>query len=415
MKRLSAKIKTIIILSVISSCGIVSGLISWSVLREEKVKAEIRILEDSDFSEIYSFPGIGTISDPYRIENLEISTRKDYGIFINNTSKYFVIQNCAITARFSCIKIANIKNGTANIDHNILGMFIDKNTNYYHYSIGLIDLWNCSASKITNNIFPYVSIYGIIIHNSPFSIITRNNFLSKIFFDGISIYDSQFSSISFNSLSYIDHDTGIIVGNSDYTNIIGNSLNSTAGNTGAGIACSMSNNIEVSFNKIYRFTYGINIQICYSLIIKYNLINYTIFQAISCMNTANSSINNNLIYKSVNGISLSHNNTNNLIFYNEISNCTFFALSCNSNSENNNFVYQNNFLYNNLNGFNYLDEIIYEQAFDRGLEYWYNPELLVGNYWSDLIWSESAIYEIAGGTACDLYPSQYPFIISFGD
>ena len=47
----------------------------------------IIITNDSNFTD-YGFPGNGTLSNPYRIENLNITTNASSGIEIINTSKF---------------------------------------------------------------------------------------------------------------------------------------------------------------------------------------------------------------------------------------------------------------------------------------------------------------------------------------
>ena len=55
----------------------------------------------------YSFPGSGNETDPYRIEDLFIITTKDFGIYLQNTTKYILIINCSIHAHYAAIDIFN--------------------------------------------------------------------------------------------------------------------------------------------------------------------------------------------------------------------------------------------------------------------------------------------------------------------
>ncbi len=71
-----------------------------------------------------------------------------------------------------------------------------------------------------------------------------------------------------------------------------------------------------------------------------------------------------------------------------------------------NTIFHNNFLYNMLNNPNR------SQAYDWNGDRWFNSTLLEGNYWSDLNWTEEAIYEIEGhAKVSDPYPLQYPILI----
>ena len=55
----------------------------------------ISITDDSGFT---IYPGLGTELDPYIIDAYNITTTEDYGIYIKETTKYFVISNCYIDA-----------------------------------------------------------------------------------------------------------------------------------------------------------------------------------------------------------------------------------------------------------------------------------------------------------------------------
>ena len=68
-------------------------------------------------------------------------------------------------------------------------------------------------------------------------------------------------------------------------------------------------------------------------------------------------------------------------------------------------VYQNNFLYNNLIGqIEGLKQAKsnYERSYYE--QFWYNNATKKGNYWSDLVWSETAFYNITNSDNADLYP-----------
>ncbi|MHA1516302.1 MAG: hypothetical protein ACTSPF_12265, partial [Candidatus Heimdallarchaeaceae archaeon] len=76
----------------------------------------IHITNDNEF---LVFPGNGTITDPYRLENYNISSEiQNFGINISDTTKYFVIQNCFIKVKQVGIWISWISHGTAEIRNN---------------------------------------------------------------------------------------------------------------------------------------------------------------------------------------------------------------------------------------------------------------------------------------------------------
>lgn len=72
----------------------------------------IIINSDSDFKE-YNFPGNGTIDNPYIISDITIITNETIGIFISQTTAYFLISNCFITATNYGIYLSNVHKDTA--------------------------------------------------------------------------------------------------------------------------------------------------------------------------------------------------------------------------------------------------------------------------------------------------------------
>ena len=49
------------------------------------------IFQDSDFE---VFPGSGTIDDPYIIEGYNFTNTGFYGVYIEGTTKIFIVRNC---------------------------------------------------------------------------------------------------------------------------------------------------------------------------------------------------------------------------------------------------------------------------------------------------------------------------------
>ena len=114
------------------------------------VHAPISITGDFGF-DFYSFPGNGTKTNPYIIENLNI-TYLHKGIEIFDTTKHFIIRNCYIETGDSGIELNDNANGTATLINNtfvnniramqlfgISGLTVINNTCYGN-SMG-IDLW----------------------------------------------------------------------------------------------------------------------------------------------------------------------------------------------------------------------------------------------------------------------------------
>ena len=78
----------------------------------------IVIDSDDDFV-TYGFPGSGTLSSPYMIEDLSIiDSGNNNGIYINGTTKHFSIRNCYIDAVMKGIYVSKAATGTAIILDN---------------------------------------------------------------------------------------------------------------------------------------------------------------------------------------------------------------------------------------------------------------------------------------------------------
>ncbi|MHA2005418.1 MAG: right-handed parallel beta-helix repeat-containing protein [Candidatus Thorarchaeota archaeon] len=73
---------------------------------------KVRITEDSDISD-FGFPGTGTESDPFVIENRFIITNLEiwgigHCISISDTQAFFVIRNCILSADYIAIVLVNV-------------------------------------------------------------------------------------------------------------------------------------------------------------------------------------------------------------------------------------------------------------------------------------------------------------------
>ena len=128
----------------------------------------IYICKDDDFQE-YEFPGEGTKSKPYLIKNLEIGEVRR-GIYIWNTTRYFVIQNCLIKSGLEGIRIENVTSGTAYVSENLCISIGFK-------SIGIVLTHSNNATILQNLcINLYFSDYtgGILVENSNYTVIQKN-------------------------------------------------------------------------------------------------------------------------------------------------------------------------------------------------------------------------------------------------
>jgi len=128
----------------------------------------IYINSDQDLNN-YSFPGSGSENDPYRIENLSISTTKDYGIYLENTTTYVLIQNCFIYAHYRAIEIYNTTENTITITNNTC-----TSDNYFGIFVG-----KSPYIKILKNII-YNCYHAIEFNDSPLALIANNTLFDNI-------------------------------------------------------------------------------------------------------------------------------------------------------------------------------------------------------------------------------------------
>ncbi len=158
------------------------------LLKEAYVeRGGIDIDSDEDFVTL-GFPGSGTIGDPYLIENYHIIS-SSRGIFVRNTEKHFIIQNCWIESNDFAIGFVQIKDDTAVINNNTCTSDSDISPS--------ITLDEASGVIISENLIDGNWI-GIKIFNSRNIVIANNNFTSEL---GLSTFALQNSVIANNSFS----------------------------------------------------------------------------------------------------------------------------------------------------------------------------------------------------------------------
>ncbi len=205
------------------------------------VDAVIDIEYDSNLTD-YSFPGDGSVSNPYRIEDYVIDTTMRYGIKIINTTKHILIQNCSIRAEGRAIGVFQTASNTITID-------------------------NCTCDSFDR--------FGLLASYVPKMVVTNNLFIDNE--QGIN-YNSCFEALIANN-TFVDNDIGIRIennstygvlsGNYIYDNSNGMQLTNAPGNqikenilfnNGVGIILDStypegaSTNCEISYNLIENTT-----------------------------------------------------------------------------------------------------------------------------------------------------------------
>ncbi|MBY9000691.1 MAG: right-handed parallel beta-helix repeat-containing protein, partial [Candidatus Heimdallarchaeota archaeon] len=152
----------------------------------------IEILSDQDFID-YGFPGSGTEEEPYRIENYNITTLAFNGIRIENTTKYFIIQNCFIDAYYTGISVDGVAPFTVKVinnicaNHNLYGIFLQRTdfmtvsgNECYNNKIGLAFQF-ADKIEISDNYCHNNSQSGIYIIFSNFITISNNTIYQSYF------------------------------------------------------------------------------------------------------------------------------------------------------------------------------------------------------------------------------------------
>ena len=155
----------------------------------------ISIVSDDNFTD-YGFPGSGNESDPYIIENYNITTTNGTGIYITMTTKYFLIRNCYVDSDMIGIWIWGAGDGTTSIINNTCINNL--------YGIYLIASNN---STLANNTCTNAE-RGICLDDFPFSTLTNNTCLNNIDF-GIILLSAHGCTLSNNIC--INNNQGILL------------------------------------------------------------------------------------------------------------------------------------------------------------------------------------------------------------
>ncbi len=216
--------------------------------------SQVPILIDSDSDFItYGFPGSGTINDPYRIENYQITTTEEIGIQIESTSKYFIIQNCTISASKTGILIDRVSSGCCTIRNNTCNYHDDYGIKVFNSHATKIIENDCSFNRIDNHI-PFFSGCGIKVDYSNNVIIANNTCISNEVFS-IDIYHSDYCTIFNNTCenSYTSIDIDI----SSYVTVANNCCSDNRW-TGVSLLAGSHNSIYSNFIK-YNSYYGLYI------------------------------------------------------------------------------------------------------------------------------------------------------------
>ncbi len=184
--------------------------ISWKQYTLITPHEPIIIISDDNFSD-YGFIGEGSEYIPYLIDSLEIITTTSLnGIYISNTTKYFVVQNCYVESIADGIMLENVAENTAVIANNFC----------LNHDYSGIRIFSSPGTKITGNTCARSIWYGIRLQNSPFCTLTNNTCFNNIE-DGIILSYSGNSTISNNNCSNNEYN-GINLSLSEYSIVFNN-------------------------------------------------------------------------------------------------------------------------------------------------------------------------------------------------
>ena len=164
----------------------------------------------TDDTGLESYPGSGTIGDPYRIENLDIVTGIGSGIYIWGTTHYFQIINCSVISALVGININLVADGTV----KILNCTVDSgDSGIYVYDV--------NYAEVINNTIINTNV-GISYDLCDYSYIHNNTVSSG--YRGIFIEDSYQASVKYNYI-YNCTEEGILAQNCDEITIQNNTCN----------------------------------------------------------------------------------------------------------------------------------------------------------------------------------------------
>ncbi len=318
----------------------------------------ILIWDDSDFVD-YQFPGDGSQSNPYRIENYNITTSVINGIYIFATTKHFVIRNCLISATHIGINIENVAKSTATIENcSVIGQFYG------------IPVTNSANSTIRDNTLSN-NYLGIFVSFSNSTLISDNKCVQNAIY-GMRIRESDNCSIENNFLKQNRY--GLYIFESSFCLV---KKNFCINNDYAGIFSSFTNNSKFIENScINNFQDGIRISTGEDCIITSNIIMYNLIYGITLLGSSNC-----------------------LITFNEISYNLNYGIHISNTyiHSKDNVIHHNSFVQN----FRLTEN--QTQAWDEGNSTWFDAINLEGNYWDN--YNGSGWYPIDGPSlSFDEYP-----------
>jgi len=170
------------------------------------------ITSDVDF-ETQAWPGNGSLSNPYLIENLNITTNNSTCIWVMNTTSHFIIQNCLFVSPvydyvgnqplypLTLTNVSNgviqgnyVKNSSAGFSGYSLSACTISENEFNVTNYGIVILWS-NHTTIFNNTQEFNPCYSSLLLNGGTNYTVSQNRFGNIRYLGItawSIYNSSF-------------------------------------------------------------------------------------------------------------------------------------------------------------------------------------------------------------------------------
>ena len=190
---------------------------------------------NNDLNEL-GFPGSGLATDPFIIENLNITSTTNTLIFIKNTNVNLIIRNCVLNA----------------LNRSQIGIYLQGveyctiENNDISNSKQVIIIESSRINTIHNNVINYIHDQGINLAHSSRNIVRYNAIFNTTLLQGIRLYEAQDNHILFNDVSSC-YANGIEITRS-FNNTIKN--NTLYGNNENGIWLDSSNDQKIEGNII---------------------------------------------------------------------------------------------------------------------------------------------------------------------
>ena len=235
----------------------------------------IYINDDSDFI-AYGFLGNGTIDDPYLLQNMILTDVSPTfaSIYIEDTTKYFIITNNTITANNSNgIILDNVASGTGIITSNTINFLHEFNrgirilfsdgirieNNFFLYCQIAIDIWYGEDIEISDNELEacltglacvgsnYIDFYDNVLESSEgvrcvfgcTYVTISNNYMDVQ--RGVSFYETDYSEIVSNIIEGVPTEDGIYFTESSNNFIYNNTITIT--DIGIKLESNSNNNV----------------------------------------------------------------------------------------------------------------------------------------------------------------------------